>query len=345
MDLKQRMTDFVRLGALMRTVGDVHLMEADKSANRRFKTLIERERHHNGWFTPKNVQSAFRSMGESMTEKKMKRWLAAYPTLEETRSERNVGLVLAGNIPLVGFHDVLCTLLSGHHALIKCSRDDNRLLPVLLEALVEINQAWASRFTFIPHRLEQFDAVIATGSNNTARYFEQYFSSVPHIIRKNRSSVAVLNGEESPDELEAFGEDVFAYFGLGCRNVTKVFLPQDFDIDRLFAGFYPYRDIINHAKYANNYDYHKALWLLNRDELIENGFLLVKEDEQLVSPVGSLFLHRYKNEAEVSKWLEAHRAEVQCVVGRKYILFGEAQQPELWDYADAVDTMAFLCKL
>lgn len=345
MNLKQRIADFVRLGDVLRVAGDPQLLEVEEVVRERFERLIDREQHYNGWFTSENVRSAFTALGTSMTETKLEEWLVAYPNAEKERSGQKVALVLAGNIPLVGFHDVLCTLISGHHALIKCSRDDNRLLPAVLEALVEINPYWKSRFTLVQHLLKDYDAVIATGSNNTARYFEHYFGRVPHIIRKNRSSVAVLNGEESPGEMEALGDDVFRYFGLGCRNVTKVFAPKDFDTDRLFGGLYSYREVINHSKYANNYDYHKALWLLNRDELIENGFVLLKEDEKLVSPVGSLFLHRYNNIEEANTWLENHREEIQCVVGHGRIPFGQAQHPELWDYADGVDTLSFLLHL
>jgi hypothetical protein len=340
MDLKQKISDFVRLGLRFREIAELQPTAADP-----FAELIQREQHFNGWFTPENVRMAFRSLAEMLSAKALDEWVQRYPELAENREPKKVGLILAGNIPLVGFHDVLSVLISGHHPVIKCSRDDNRLMPAVLEELVTINPQWEGSFTLIVNRMDEFDAVIATGSNNSARYFEHYFGHVPNIIRKNRSSVAVLHGEESPDELEQLANDVFTYFGLGCRNVTKVFAPRDFDIDRLFGAFFKYREIINHSKYANNYDYHKALWMLNRDELIENGFLLVKEDEQLVSPVGSLFLHRYDDPHEVSKWLDAHTEEVQCVVGKNHLPFGKAQHPELWDYADGVDTLAFLIDL
>lgn len=340
MDVKQKIADFVRLGHRFQEIA-----ELQPGADDPFAELILREQHFNGWFTPENVREAFSSLASMLSAKALDEWVSRYPQLDAPRDSKKVGLILAGNIPLVGFHDVLSVLISGHHPVMKCSRDDNRLMPAVLNELVNINSQWDGRFTFVNDRLTSFDAVIATGSNNSARYFEHYFGHVPNIIRKNRSSVAVLHGEESPHELEALGNDVFTYFGLGCRNVTKVFAPRDFDTDRMFSAFFKYKDIISHSKYANNYDYHKALWLLNRDELIENGFLLLKEDEQLVSPVGSLFLHRYDQPDEVDHWLTTHRDEVQCVVGRNYLPFGKAQQPELWDYADGIDTLQFLIGL
>jgi hypothetical protein len=332
--------EFVHLGRLMMTLSkEPNQRNANEQSSflADMDDLIRLEVRRNGWFTEENVRLALKGIGQTLTAEQLETWLQKYP---EPVSPKKVGLVLAGNLPLVGFHDVLCTLLAGHTALVKMSRDDNRLLPALLSAVPAID-----RVQFVD-RLTEFDAVIATGSGNTSRYFEYYFAHVPHIIRRNRTSVAVLTGEESDEELKQLADDVFQFFGLGCRNVTKVFMPHDFDLNRMFAGFFHYKDIVNHNKYANNYDYHKALWLLNREDLIENGFLIVKEEEQqLVSPVGTLFTKRYNDINAVKQELEDRSEELQCVVGRGYTPFGQAQQPCLWDYADGVDTLDWLLKL
>jgi hypothetical protein len=190
--------------------------------------------------------------------------------------------------------------------------------------------------------MNDMQAVIATGSNNTSRYFEQYFGHLPHIIRKSRTSVAILSGNESDEELNALGRDIFDYFGLGCRNVSKVYLPEGYDMNRLFNALYPYHEIVNHHKYANNYDYNKAVWLLNAEKLLDNGFMLLKEDTSLASPTGSLYYEYYSNGDEVRSALAARADEIQCIVSRDNVAFGHSQQPALWEYADGVDTLAFL---
>lgn len=302
---------------------------------------LQRIHHHNGWFTADACRQMCREWSKLLQEEPLQRWLSAYAPAQSAKS---VGIICAGNIPAVGFHDVLSVLLSGHRALIKLSKDDAILIPMLLRWLCKFEPALASHFEFV-ERLQQFDAVIATGSNNSARYFEAYFGHVPHIIRKSRTSVAVLSGEESEDQLHALALDVFTYFGLGCRNVTKVFMPRGMDINRLFHAFYAFRDIGMHAKYANNYDYNKAVWLLNREDLLDNGFLLMKQDERLSCPTASLFYSYYDDVAEVEAHLAEHHMEIQCRVGLGGLPLGSAQQPGLADYADGVDTMQFLSTL
>jgi hypothetical protein len=274
----------------------------------------------------------------------MGQWLERY-TLNDTASIKKVGVICAGNLPLVGLHDVLSVILSGHVAFVKLSTDDNLLMPALFKILIRLDESVENQLVFADGLMKDMEAVIATGSNNTSRYFEQYFGHLPHIIRKSRSSVAILNGNETEEELKSLGRDVFAYFGLGCRNVSKVFVPKGYQIDRIFKAFYDYNAIINHHKYANNYDYNKAVWLLNSEQLLDNGFLLLKEDSSLASPTGSLYFEYYEDEFELRKNLEERQAEIQCIVSNADIPFGGSQRPALWDYADGVDTLAFLQSL
>lgn len=310
-------------------------------------SLIENAQHQNGWFTPENVQYAIQSWGKALTKDNLENWLSKYNFSE--RNEKNVGLILAGNIPLVGFHDIICVLTSGHKAIIKLSSNDHQLTKFLLDYLIEINEIFASRITFTEGKLEGFDAVIATGSNNTARYFEYYFSSKPNIIRKNRNSVAILTGKETKEELVALGEDIFTYFGLGCRNVSKIFVPENYDFKLFFEAMFEYGDIIHYEKYANNYDYNKAVFLMSNYSLLDNEFLLLKEDKSFSSPIGSLFYEYYSNFDAVIEHLHNEADKIQCIVSnqstKNHIPFGYTQKPNLWDYADNVDTIEFLLNL
>jgi hypothetical protein len=276
-------------------------------------------------------------------------WLGRY--LIKPGEPKKIGLVLAGNIPLVGFHDVLCVLVSGNIAQIKASSQDARLITEVLKRLIAIEPAFAQQFGFTD-RLKDFDAVIATGSNNTSRYFEYYFGKVPHIIRKNRNSVAVLTGNETTEQLHALGHDIFDYFGLGCRNVSKLFVPQGYNFVPFFEAIEPYKNIIHHHKYNNNYDYNKSIYLVNRDKHLDNGFLLVKEDQNMVSPLAVLFFEYYDTKAEVEELLRQKSESIQCIVSaealnvnNQVVDFGKSQQPALWDYTDGADTMDFLTKL
>ena len=256
---------------------------------------------------------------------------------------------MAGNLPLVGFHDLLCVLVAGHKAIVKLSSDDRVLLPYLITQIRTFAPEWAEAVAFTDDKVTEYDAVIATGSDNTARYFEYYFGKKPHIIRKNRHSVAVLTGEETPEELQDLGKDIFLYYGLGCRSVSKLFVPQGYDFDLLFQAIYPYKDIIEEQKYANNYDYNKAVYLMSLYKLLENGFLLLKEDEHYGSPIATLFYEYYTNKETLKKKLATDREKIQCVVGHNFIdgeiPFGQTQTPKLWDYADGVNTLTFLLNL
>lgn len=306
--------------------------------------------HHNAWFTKDHLFRSLKAWGECLTDHSLDAWLNAY-TLQ-TDAPKTVAIVMAGNIPLVGFHDFLCVLLSGHQVHAKLSSNDQLMLPFLSKLLIAFEPRLENRISFTKERLEHFDAVIATGSNNTARYFEYYFKNKPHIIRKNRNSVALLTGEETKEELTLLADDIFAYFGLGCRSVSKIYVPAGYDFDAFFKAMFAYKDLINHAKYANNYDYNKAVYLMSKIKLLDNGFLVIKEDENFGSPIACVFYEYYENLANLQNTLNQKQEQIQCIVrqnpdSKKYyeVGFGQAQSPQLWDYADGVDTLEFLSRL
>ena len=309
-----------------------------------FQDLIQLSQSHNGWYTPENVYFSIQSWATALTEENLDKWLSAYNL--EINEAKNVGLILAGNIPLVGFHDFLSVLISGNKVLIKTSSNDQFLLPFLAKYLIAIEPEFADKITFVEGKLENFDAVIATGSDNTARYFEYYFKNKPSIIRKNRNSVAVLNGKETKEQLEALGEDIFRYFGLGCRNVSKLFVPKGYSFIPFFEAIFKYQDIIHYEKYANNYDYNKAVFLMSNFKLLDNGFLTIKEDSSYASPISSVFYEFYDSIDELQIRLETESEKIQCIVSNnlveKSIDFGQTQKPNLWDYADNVDSISFL---
>jgi len=318
--------------------------------NEQLLAIINDERQYNAWFTPESVLKAVTAIGKMLNAEDLATWLSHY-NLDRNQPDKRVGLILAGNIPLVGFHDVLCVLITGNYALIKTSSQDNRLIKYILQILVDIDGSFKDQFSLV-ERLENFNAVIATGSNNTSRYFEYYFGKVPNIIRKNRSSVAVLTGSETTEQLFELGHDIFDYYGLGCRNVSKLLAPKGYDFTFFFESIEAYQPIINHHKYNNNYDYNKSIYLVNRDEHFDNGFLLLKEDERLVSPLAVLFYGYYDDIASVQGQLEQESDKIQCIVSamplkvkNQVVDFGQSQQPALWDYADGVDTMEFLTKV
>lgn len=310
-----------------------------------FKGIINNHHITNGWFTPQNVKNALSAWANELTAEKLNAFTERYEWPEEENYPKTVAIICAGNIPMVGFHDIFCCLLTGNKALIKLSSDDQQLIPAALVLLEKFWPEIIDLHQYATGKLQDFHAVIATGSNNTGRYFDYYFKNYPHIIRKNRNSVAIITGEESEEELAALGKDIFAYFGLGCRNVTKIYMPENYDINNVFRAIYPYHPIVNHNKYANNYDYNKAIWLMNQENLLDNGFILFKEDSGVAAPTGTLFYEYYSSIASLKSWLEEHKEQIQCIVGKSDIPFGEAQCPTLHDYADGVDTVAFLLNL
>lgn len=303
------------------------------------QTVINRQVSYNGWFTKENVRRSLFELGSRLSESELQDWASQYAFAE---SPKKVLIVMAGNIPLVGFHDFLSVLISGNSAACKLSSDDKTLLPALAGHLLNFLPSLKERIEFTAGKTSGFDAVIATGSDNSMKYFEQYFGKYPHIFRKNRTSVAVLSGEETKDELEKLGDDIFGYFGLGCRNVSHLIVPSDFDLNRFFEGIFPHGDVINNNKYGNNYDYNKAVYLMNQHELLDNNFVLLRESEQLFSPLSMIHYHRYSEKEQVNQYLSKYQTEIQVVVGKGYQSFGTAQSPSLNDYADGIDTMKWL---
>lgn len=313
--------------------------------------VIHRTAFNNGWLTPENQRKAIQAIATRMLDAdKQQIWAGRY-FLPDAPAVKTVGLVMAGNIPLVGWHDVQCVFVAGHRAQIKLSEKDQYLLPCLLRMLEQIEPRTAAYFEIVP-RLSDFDAVIATGSNNTSRYFESYFSHVPNIIRRNRNAVAVLDGSETAEELAALGDDVFRFFGLGCRNVSKIYVPEGYDFMPLLNALHEYREIILHDKYKNNFDYNFALYTLNKTAFYMAGSIMLTENAGFSSRIAALHYERYDKVETLQRQLAAHRDAIQCVIGRSDLLsdttvipFGQAQEPELWDYADGVDTMQFLLLL
>ena len=317
-----------------------------------FNSLIHLSQSHNGWFTPEQIYFAIKSWSEALSEENLIKWISKYSfdcAQDDNKKLKTVGLILAGNIPLVGFHDFLSVLISGNSVLVKTSSNDQKLLPFLANYLISIDKKIEEFITFTDGKLENFDAVIATGSNNTARYFEYYFKDKPNIIRKNRNSVAVLDGSETKEQLNQLGEDIFRYFGLGCRNVSKLFVPNEYKFDTFFESIFSYQDVIHYVKYANNYDYNKAVFLMSNFKLLDNGFLTIKEDASYASPISSVFYEFYDDIEELKTKLKNEEDQIQCVVSNSIIensiAFGQTQKPNLWDYADNVDTLAFLMKI
>ena len=345
MNLEKRIIAFAKLGETMQSFA------FDSSSDSAMKETIKKAHQYNGWFTEENVLNMIGEIGKSLEEGKIRKWLSNYKIENDKSSEKKVGVIMAGNIPLVGFHDFLCVLMSGNIFDGKLSSDDEHLLPAVAKILIEIEPEFKKQIHFIKELLNKsanISAMIATGSNNSARYFEYYFKKYPHIIRKNRNAIAILDGTESKEDLINLGKDVFQYFGLGCRCVSKIFIPQDYVLDKLFEAIVDFGDVIHHNKYANNYNYYRTIYLLNKEKFLDNNFLLVKESEQIASPVATLHYERYKSKEELSARLEKGQENIQCIVaGRNFksrpaVEFGHTQSPELSDYADGIDTMQFL---
>lgn len=309
--------------------------------------LFSRAGDNNPWFTHDSIAMAFDGILHFLNSESITKWVGRY---QITNNAKNVGLVLAGNIPLVGFHDFLCVLLSGNIAQIKLSSQDSVLLKFISEGLIDINPEFENQINYVD-RLTGIDAVIATGSDNSSRYFKKYFKDIPHIIRKNRTSIGVLHGDESEDELELLGTDIFTYFGLGCRNVAKVYVPAGFDMTKLLDALGSHEEVKNHPKYFNNYEYNKAIYLVNRVTHLDTGYALFKESDETVSPLSVVYYEEYKDLGSLTSKLNSHNDKIQCIVSNSEIEkmitvpLGRSQFPNIDDYADNVDTMEFLCSL
>lgn len=331
MELTKRIEVFVALRNVLQ-----NLHEGEKEA------LFRMANSENSWFDTVSVEKAISGIITMLEPEKLNTWASQY----QLDAEKTIGIIAAGNIPAVGFHDVLCVLISGGIAHVKLSSQDTVLIKKIRSLLLELEPDLANQFVFVEKiELETVDGVIATGSDNTARYFHQYFSKRPHIIRKNRTSIAVLTGKETPEEIKALGDDIFTYYGLGCRNVSKLLLPKGYDVAKLYEPLEERSTITKHHKYANNYDYNRSVYLVNRVEHLDNGFLILKEDQALVSPISVLFFEYYETQQDIDNFLSENEEKIQCVVGKGYIPFGQAQFPTVDDYADGVDTLSFISKL
>ncbi|MGB1241332.1 MAG: acyl-CoA reductase [Chitinophagales bacterium] len=335
MNLKRRIEVLTQLGAALKNKTDQTAMA---------KMAFAR----NNWFTIENTQNMLQAIADNyLSAEKLQKWMAEYDfsKVDETPS-KTVGLVMAGNIPLVGFHDFLSVFICGHKPQIKLSEKDDKLMPYLYQLLLQIDREVKNEVAIVP-QLKGFDAVIATGSNNSARYFHYYFGKYPHIIRKNRGSVAVLSGQETKDDIYQLGKDIFQYFGLGCRSVSKLMVPEGYNFDFLLGELNAFKEVSMHSKYRNNFDYHLAIYLLDKVEHLVNDAVIVIEKEAIGSPAAVLHYEYYTDETTLRKRLEEQEEDIQCVVGSssEYLDFGQAQKPELWDYADKVDTVEFLLGL
>jgi len=353
MNLEQRIDAFAKLGQFFKQFSNLKIEKMDDSELNTlffdaFKMQIKRAPEFNGWFTKDNVLNSIESWANALTLENLNKWTSNY-NFENNITPKTVAIIMAGNIPLVGFHDLLSVLISGNNALVKLSSNDKHFLPLIAKFTEYYQPLFKNKITFTEEKLTNFDAVIATGSNNTARYFEHYFGKQPNIIRKNRNSVAIITGKETKEELEGLGEDIFQYFGLGCRSVSKLFVPKNYNFDLLFNALYKFNDIINYKKYENNYDYNKAVYLMSMFKILENGFVMLKEDKSFASPIATVFYEYYEDFDSLTKELYLKSEEIQCIACNEnvvdFVKFGNTQHPKLWNYADNADTVEFLLKL
>lgn len=335
----ERIESFVKLGLRIANISEQELDQLYLEAS-----------GYNNWFTRDNIRNAFSGITLMLQKENLEKWAETYNC--QPQSTKTIGVVMAGNIPMVGFHDYLCVLMSGHRLQAKLSSQDKVLPKYVHHLLCEINTAFEEMVVFTEAQLHNFDAIIATGSDNTARYFKHYFSAYPHIIRKNRSSIALLTGKETDIQYTGLGHDIFDYYGLGCRNISKVLVPQDYDFTPLLDNLTTFNYVSENHKYNNNYDYNKSIYLVNRIPHLDSGFLLVKEDENNVSPISVLFYERYHTKDDVMKYINEQATKIQCIVGDAHywsdidtVDFGHSQRPKIDEYADGTDSMLFLTNL
>jgi hypothetical protein len=337
----QRVGAFAALGKALR---DSAAGETAGHA-RLFAGLIDTVRHSNPWFTPGNVRRALGAAGSMLTTEKLTIWLSHYPELAGDRHPFTTGVVMAGNIPLVGFHDLLCVLITGNRLQAKLSTKDEPLMRAVADTLISLEPGFRDYIQLTTDKLSQFDTVIATGSNNTSRYFEYYFRNIPSVIRRNRNSIAILDGTETPGELTLLGDDIFSFFGLGCRNVSKLYLPAGYDVTLLPGYWKSWETLREHYKYAVNYDHNKAVMIVNREPFTDAGFVILRQDTSLTPPMAVINYEFYDSHEAPEREAERLESRLQCVAGHGHIPFGKSQQPELWDYADNIDIISFLLKI
>ena len=308
-----------------------------------FKSSTEKAESNNAWFSRKMIRLSMESWAKNLSEDNIDKWMSKYDV--PSSINKNVLIICAGNLPLVGFHDIVCCILLNINTQVKLSKNDNVLIPAILNVLYLFDSELQDRIKICNEKPDNYNYVIATGNNNSNRYFEYYFGKFPHIFRRNRTSIAVVHSEISDDQLKSLSHDMLQYYGLGCRSVTKLYLPEKFSLDRIYNSVFNYKDLINHNKYMNNYDYNRSIFLLGKKLFFDNGFLILKEDKSLFSPISVVNFEYYSSMETLEKELNVLSNEIQCMVGEGGIPFGTAQKPELWDYADGVDTIDFLTKI
>ncbi len=345
MNLNNRITLFVKLGRFFSDYINNNLESLEKN---KFDKAINESILHNSFFSKKNILKSLLSWSNVLTKKSIDDFLSNY-LIKNKKREKKIAIIMAGNIPLVGFHDFFCVIISGNFAVIKLSSKDSHLFKFILSFLVKENPDFDTKFDVVENKLQIFDAVIATGNNISANQFELYFKKYPKIIRKNRHSIAILNGNETKKEIELLANDIFYYYGLGCRNVSKIFIPNNYNLDILFKSFVLWNEVINKNSYSNNYNYYRAIYLLNKEVFFDNGFVLLKESEKIGSPVGTIYFEYYKSDNQIKEMIKKNNEKIQCIVSNnnypKTIKFGETQMPNLNDFADDIDTFNFLLKL
>lgn len=340
--LHNRVKAFCSLGtAIGQVLQGNSLVETAK-----LQELIESYHLTNPWFTPENVRQSLAAWEQLLCKDKLTKWLSVYRKEELEKPPATLLTIMAGNIPMVGFHDAVAVLLSGNRLLTKLSSKDPFLIRELLTILCQIEPAFRKMIYYTENDTQNhpFNAVLATGSDNSARHFHYLYGNYPLLIRNNRTSAAILSGDESDDELYSLGSDIFSYFGLGCRSITQLWLPPNYNVTGLGSALSDYKDTIHHPQYKQNYLYNRALMKLNRQDFIDTGFFLLRQSNSLFSPVGVInyaFINRY----EQTQTILENSAKIQAIAGKNHIPFGKCQQPELWDYSDNIDTISFIIKI
>jgi len=342
MNLKQRIITFAKLGEIL---SDAAAKNPGLTDSIRLRTIMENQYQLNRWFTLENVIKSVKALGSMLRMDKIEKWLTGYSIVNKHGSNKNIGVIMAGNIPLVGFHDFLCVLITGNRFLGKTSSKDNQLIKEVARILTGIDPRFKELIDLSGTNFNYADAIIATGSDNTSRYFEYHYGKKPHIIRKNRNSIAIIDNDTTIEEVRNLGADIFSYFGLGCRNISKIYLPAGFNLSTLSNAWQDYSSIISHPPYNNNYKYNKALYKLNKTRINDQGYFILKEDHEFSSPLSVLFFEYYSDRLKLENSINYISEKIQCILGKNHLPFGSSQYPELWDYADNKDTINFLLSI
>ncbi|MEA1897376.1 MAG: acyl-CoA reductase [Bacteroidota bacterium] len=344
--LNKRIDSFVELGKILGRLasGNLNSGKSEQTLALNFQDLQKNITSLNSWFTPEQVKNALLAISRSLDIYMLEKWLAFYPDLKQASGRKKIGVIIAGNIPLVGFHDFLSVLITNNIFIGKLSRREGGLLKFISKILTYIEPEYQNQIRFLDENIDNIDALIATGSDNTARYFNYSFKNLPTLIRKNRNGIAVLDGSETAIQLKELAKDVFSYFGLGCRNVSKIYVPESYSLKPLILAFKDYKSQLDHQGYRNNYKYQLAIANMGNVNFTDSGFLIFKNNTGLSSPIGTIFYQEYLKNT-IHEIISLYKDQIQCVVGNGYIPFGKAQEPELREYADGIDTIKFLLAL